>query len=217
MKTLTLRGYAGRFPASGNWKKIIPALRWTAGRCGAGRADDRHCVADGSLVVGRCADCADAGRRWVCSSARRAARHARTGSPAVTRRAKCRPPLPSGKSRPIHVEDEDEPFDHVHPEAMGSKSSRTSSCVRHTYADSTTVSLCGLDFVVTAAQRVVIPRPQRIGQVHAAVSLAGLLRPTKGWCDCFDHDPAQHWSAVRERVGVVLQNVDEQILAPTAL
>ena len=31
----------------------------------------------------------------------------------------------------------------------------------------------------------------------------------------FGHDPAQHWSAVSEQVGVVLQNVDDQILAPT--
>jgi cobalt/nickel transport system ATP-binding protein len=42
-----------------------------------------------------------------------------------------------------------------------------------------------------------------------------LLRPDEGQVRLFGHDPAQHWSAVSEQVGVVLQNVDDQILAPT--
>jgi cobalt/nickel transport system ATP-binding protein len=31
----------------------------------------------------------------------------------------------------------------------------------------------------------------------------------------FGVDPSQHWSDIRRRIGVVLQNVDEQLLAPT--
>jgi len=77
------------------------------------------------------------------------------------------------------------------------------------------VSLCGLDFAVTAAQRVVVLGPNGSGKSTLLYHLLGLLRPDEGLVRLFGHDPAQHWSAVRERVGVVLQNVDEQILAPT--
>jgi cobalt/nickel transport system ATP-binding protein len=31
----------------------------------------------------------------------------------------------------------------------------------------------------------------------------------------FDHDPATEWPAIRKRIGVVLQNVDEQLVSPT--
>jgi cobalt/nickel transport system ATP-binding protein len=125
------------------------------------------------------------------------------------------PPAPGIWQADHHIEDEEEPFDHLHPEAAGQQIIAHVSCVRHTFSDATTVSLCGLDFVVTAAQRVVILGPNGSGKSTLLYHLLGLLRPDEGLVRLFDHDPAQHWSAVRERVGVVLQNVDEQILAPT--
>jgi cobalt/nickel transport system ATP-binding protein len=125
------------------------------------------------------------------------------------------PPAPDVWQADHHVEGEEEPFDHVHPEAMGQQIIAHVSCVSHTYSDATTVSLCGLDFVVTAAQRVVILGPNGSGKSTLLYHLLGLLRPDEGLVRLFGHDPAQHWSAVREKVGVVLQNVDEQILAPT--
>jgi cobalt/nickel transport system ATP-binding protein len=212
-ETLTLRGYAGRFPAGGNWKKLAPAY-------------DVLPVAVGVVLLA-IAIASQMGR-WPLAFALAAPMLAGAGfvaaiverggvrEPARPRHpASQMPPAPNVWQRDHHIEDEDEPFDHVHPEAAGKQIIAHVSCVRHTYSDSTTVSLCGLDFVVTAAQRVVILGPNGSGKSTLLYHLLGLLRPDEGLVRLFDHDPALHWSAVREKVGVVLQNVDEQILAPT--
>ena len=125
------------------------------------------------------------------------------------------PPAPDVWRVDHHTEEGDMHFDHVHPEVAGKTIIAHVSCVRHTFSDQTTVSLCGLDFVVTAAQRVVVIGPNGSGKSTLLYHLLGLLRPNEGLVQLFGHDPAQDWSAVREKVGVVLQNVDEQILAPT--
>jgi len=89
------------------------------------------------------------------------------------------------------------------------------SCVRHTYPDRTIVHLCGLDFVVERGQRVVILGPNGCGKSTLLYHILGLLEPQEGAVTVFGVDPARHFNRIRERVGVVLQNVDEQILAPT--
>jgi cobalt/nickel transport system ATP-binding protein len=89
------------------------------------------------------------------------------------------------------------------------------SCVRHTYPDRTIVHLCGLDFVVERGQRVVILGPNGCGKSTLLFHILGLLEPQEGAVSVFGVDPARQFSKIRERVGVVLQNVDEQILAPT--
>ena len=89
------------------------------------------------------------------------------------------------------------------------------SCVRHIYPDRTTVHLCGLDFVVEKGQRVVILGPNGCGKSTLLYHILGLLSPQEGRVSVFDVDPAKHFSKIRERVGVLLQNADEQIIAPT--
>jgi cobalt/nickel transport system ATP-binding protein len=89
------------------------------------------------------------------------------------------------------------------------------SCVRHTYPDRTIVHLCGLDFVVDRGQRAVILGPNGCGKSTLLYHILGLLEPQEGAVTVFGVDPARHFNRIRERVGVVLQNVDEQILAPT--
>ena len=89
------------------------------------------------------------------------------------------------------------------------------SCVRHTYPDRTTVHLCGLDFVVERGQRIVILGPNGCGKSTLLYHILGLLEPQEGAVSVFGVDPARHFNRIRERIGVVLQNVDEQILAPT--
>jgi len=89
------------------------------------------------------------------------------------------------------------------------------SCVRHIYADRTQVHLCGLDFVVTQGQRVVILGPNGSGKSTLLYHILGLLEPNEGEVSVFGVNPARSFNKIRERVGVVLQNVDEQILAPT--
>lgn len=89
------------------------------------------------------------------------------------------------------------------------------SCVRHTYPDRTSVHLCGLDFVVEKGQRVVILGPNGCGKSTLLYHILGLLAPQEGDVQVFGVDPAKHFSKIRERVGVLLQNADEQIIAPT--
>jgi cobalt/nickel transport system ATP-binding protein len=89
------------------------------------------------------------------------------------------------------------------------------SCVRHVYADRTQVDLCGLDFVVARGQRVVILGPNGSGKSTLLYHILGLLEPNEGEVTVFGVNPARSFNKIRERVGVVLQNVDDQILAPT--
>jgi cobalt/nickel transport system ATP-binding protein len=89
------------------------------------------------------------------------------------------------------------------------------SCVRHVYPDRTLVHLCGLDFVVPPASRVVVLGPNGCGKTTLLFHILGLLRPAEGVVSVFGVDPARHFHHIRERVGVLLQNVEEQILAPT--
>ncbi len=89
------------------------------------------------------------------------------------------------------------------------------SCVRHTYPDHTQVHLCGLDFVVEAGTRVVILGPNGCGKTTLLFHVLGLLEPQEGEVSVFGVNPARHFNRIRERVGVLLQNADEQIIAPT--
>jgi cobalt/nickel transport system ATP-binding protein len=89
------------------------------------------------------------------------------------------------------------------------------SCVRHTYPDKTTVHLCGLDFVVEAGQRVVVLGPNGCGKSTLLYHILGLLHPEEGEVSVFGVDPARQFSKIRERVGVLLQDADAQIIAPT--
>ena len=89
------------------------------------------------------------------------------------------------------------------------------SCVRHTYPDKTSVHLCGLDFVVGLGERVVVLGPNGCGKSTLLYHILGLLAPQEGEVSVFGVDPARQFSKIRERVGVLLQNADEQIIAPT--
>jgi len=89
------------------------------------------------------------------------------------------------------------------------------SCVRHTYPDRSEVHLCGLDFVVAAGERVVVVGPNGCGKTTLLFHLLGLLEPQEGEVTVFGVDPARHFNHIRERIGVLMQDVDEQIIAPT--
>lgn len=91
------------------------------------------------------------------------------------------------------------------------------SCVRHRYEDGTEVSLCGLDVVARRGQRIAVLGPNGSGKTTLLFHLLGLLRSEEGVVEVFGVDPARNWKDVRKRIGVVLQNVDEQILAPSVL
>lgn len=89
------------------------------------------------------------------------------------------------------------------------------SCVKHTYPDRTEVHICGLDFVVDKGQRVVVLGPNGCGKSTLLFHVLGLLEPREGDVSVFGVNPARHFNRIRERVGVLMQDVDEQIIAPT--
>jgi len=75
--------------------------------------------------------------------------------------------------------------------------------------------MCGLDFVVRRGERVVILGPNGSGKTTLLSHILGLLVPDEGQVRVFGKDPATQFDEIREKVGVVLQNVEEQIIAPT--
>ncbi len=105
---------------------------------------------------------------------------------------------------------------HPHPAPTAGEVVRV-SCVRHRYEDGTEVALCGLDVVARQGQRIAVLGPNGSGKTTLLFHLLGLLRSEEGIVEVFGVDPARRWKDVRKRIGVVLQNVDEQILAPSVL
>ncbi len=91
----------------------------------------------------------------------------------------------------------------------------TVSCLKHIYPDTTEIHICGLDFVVNRGERVVILGGNGSGKTTLLYHILGLLVPNEGSVRVFDVDPASQYNRIRERIGVLLQNVDEQILSPT--
>jgi len=75
--------------------------------------------------------------------------------------------------------------------------------------------MCGLDFVVNRGERIVILGGNGSGKTTLLYHILGLLEPNEGRIRVFDKNPAEQYNAIRERIGVLLQNVDDQILSPT--
>jgi len=88
-------------------------------------------------------------------------------------------------------------------------------CLRHVYPDQTEVDLCGLDFAVRARQRIAILGANGSGKSTLIFHLLGLLAPVDGEVAVFGINPSKQFKDIRDRVGVVLQNVDDQIIGPT--
>lgn len=88
-------------------------------------------------------------------------------------------------------------------------------CLKHRYEDRTVVDLCGVDFVVHEDERVAMLGSNGSGKTTLLFHLVGLLRPLEGDVNVFGVEPWREFKKIRERVGVVLQNVDAQIIGPT--
>ena len=91
----------------------------------------------------------------------------------------------------------------------------TVSCLKHIYPDTTEIQICGLDFVVKRGERVVILGGNGSGKTTLLYHVLGLLAPDEGRVSVFGVNPSSHYNVIRERIGVLLQSVDEQILSPT--
>ena len=89
------------------------------------------------------------------------------------------------------------------------------SCLKHVYPDTTEIHMCGLDFVVNRGERVVVLGGNGSGKTTLLFHILGLLKPDEGSVKVFGINPAEQYNTIRERIGVLLQNVDDQILSPT--
>jgi len=96
-----------------------------------------------------------------------------------------------------------------------SESIVTVSCLKHIYPDTTEIHICGLDFVVNRGERVVVLGGNGSGKTTLLYHILGLLKPDEGRVSVFGVNPATEYNSIRERIGVLLQNVEEQILSPT--
>jgi len=88
-------------------------------------------------------------------------------------------------------------------------------CITHVYPDMTKVQICGLDFVVNRGERVAILGSNGCGKTTLLKHLLGILIPKDGSVRVFGMDPGREYSKIRQKIGVVMQDVDEQILGPT--
>lgn len=88
-------------------------------------------------------------------------------------------------------------------------------CITHVYPDMTKVQICGLDFIVNKGERVSILGSNGCGKTTLLKHLLGLLIPKEGKVRVFGVDPGKDFKKIRQRIGVVMQDVDEQILGPT--
>ncbi|MGD2176928.1 MAG: energy-coupling factor transporter ATPase [Anaerolineae bacterium] len=92
--------------------------------------------------------------------------------------------------------------------------------LQHTYSlegSRRIVALSDVDLTVERGEYVALIGPNGSGKSTLALHLNALLLPTQGrvWVDgLLTSDPGNHW-AVRERVGMVFQNPDNQLVAST--
>ncbi|AZR72331.1 ABC transporter [Anoxybacter fermentans] len=88
-------------------------------------------------------------------------------------------------------------------------------CLKHIYPDKTEVKVCGLDFIVHERERVAILGENGSGKTTLLNHILGLLKPVEGEITVFGCDPVKNQKKVIKKIGVVFQNVDEQIIGPT--
>lgn len=91
------------------------------------------------------------------------------------------------------------------------------SCVKHEFPDSSEIQICGLDFTVERGERVAVLGPTASGKTTLLKHILGLLEPKSGHVAVFGANPHKEYDKIRRRIGVVMQNVEEQIICPTVL
>ncbi len=82
------------------------------------------------------------------------------------------------------------------------------------YPDKTDVSLHG-EFNVAKGKRTVVLGSNGSGKTTLFKGIIGLMKLRDGSLDVLGMNPYKNFHLIREKIGVVLQNADEQIIAPT--
>lgn len=88
-------------------------------------------------------------------------------------------------------------------------------CLKHVYADLVEVSLCGLNFIAYEGERVAILGPNGSGKSTLLAHIIGLLKASEGKIEVFGKSPSEKFNEIISDIGVVFQNVDDQIIGPT--
>lgn len=83
------------------------------------------------------------------------------------------------------------------------------------YNDGVSIHYGGKDFIVNHGEKVAILGPIGSGKSTLLQHILGLLKSDAGTIEVFGHDPAKESAQIRQRIGTLLQNVDQQIIAPT--
>ncbi len=88
-------------------------------------------------------------------------------------------------------------------------------CLKHKYPDRTEVSACGLDFIVKEGEKIALVGANGSGKTTLIMHLVGMLKPAEGSVSVLGVDPYEDFSEVGESVGVVVQQVENQLVGPT--
>lgn len=88
-------------------------------------------------------------------------------------------------------------------------------CLKHRYPDMTEVSVCGLEFIAHRGEKVALIGANGSGKTTLLLHLVGLLKPTEGKIEVFGIDPARKFLEIGKKVGLVVQNVEDQLIGPT--
>ncbi len=82
------------------------------------------------------------------------------------------------------------------------------------YVDGTEVHIGGIPLEIHPGERVVLLGPNGSGKTSLIKMLLGLMKPSSGTLEVFGNKPSKDFSAIQKRLGVVLQNVEEQLIGP---
>jgi len=80
--------------------------------------------------------------------------------------------------------------------------------LQYTYADGTQVDLAGCDLAIWPGDRVAVVGANGAGKSTLFLLLLGMLKPSNSTVQVLGHDPATDYIKIRQRIGVVLRNVE---------
>ncbi len=91
------------------------------------------------------------------------------------------------------------------------------NCLEHIYPDKTKIEICGIELVVNSGEKVAVLGPSGSGKTTILKHITGLLSPSNGTVRVFGVDPSKEYPKIRNKIGVILQNVEEQLIGPTVM
>lgn len=88
---------------------------------------------------------------------------------------------------------------------------------QHRFADGSTIKIDGLDLRVPRGQKVVLLGPNGSGKTTLLLLLTGLLKADSGVVKLFGMAPYHNFNLIKRKIGVIFQNIEAQLIAPTVL